>query len=123
MAPPGNLYIVDNSEELRTGSHYLNEWCDLASSFDIATGFFEIGALLELDGQWQKLDKIRILMGGEVTYRTNKALLDAVRARAEDHLDASLEADKRQEDAVRGLHLGPPRRPPRLRFSAPMHED
>ncbi len=103
MAPPGNLYIVDNSEELSTGFHYLNEWCDLATSFDIATGFFEIGALLELDGQWQKLDKIRILMGGEVTYRTNKALLDAVRARAEDHLDASLEVDKNANPFLEGV--------------------
>ena len=32
-------------------------------------GYFEIGALLALDGKWQKLDKIRILMGAEVTHR------------------------------------------------------
>ena len=42
MARNGNIYIVDNSEELSTGFHYLSEWCDLATSFDIATGFFEM---------------------------------------------------------------------------------
>ncbi|SVC10009.1 uncharacterized protein METZ01_LOCUS262863, partial [marine metagenome] len=103
MASRDNLYIIDNSEDLSSGFHYLNEWCDLATSFDIATGFFEIGALLELDGQWQKLDKIRILMGGEVTYRTNKALLDAIRARAEQNLDASLEAEKETNPFLEGV--------------------
>ena len=24
--------------------------------FDIATGYFEIGALIELEGEWQKVD-------------------------------------------------------------------
>jgi len=36
---------------------------EISSAIDIATGFFEIGSLLALDGSWQKLEKIRILMG------------------------------------------------------------
>ena len=32
-----------------------------------SSGYFEIGALLTLDGKWQGLDKIRILMGAEIT--------------------------------------------------------
>ena len=94
MATDNTSYIVDNSDPKNTGLYYLSQWCDLATSFDIATGFFEIGALVELDGQWQKLDKIRILMGDEITHRTKKALLDAVRKQAEEKLDASLEAEK-----------------------------
>jgi hypothetical protein len=46
---------------------------DIARSFDIVTGYYEIGSLLELDGMWQQLEKIRILMGAEVTHRTRAA--------------------------------------------------
>ena len=66
----GDLFIVDNSDADWKVLQYLREWTELAYQFDIATGFFEIGSLLALDNQWQKLDKIRILMGGETTRRT-----------------------------------------------------
>ena len=59
----GDLFIVDNSDSEWKVAHYLIEWCDSARALDIATGYFEIGALLSIDGQWQKLDQIRILMG------------------------------------------------------------
>ena len=61
------LFIVDNSVSGWTGLRYLEEWSSIAKAFDIATGYFEIGALLTLDGKWQALDKIRILMGAEIT--------------------------------------------------------
>jgi superfamily II DNA or RNA helicase len=99
----GDLFIVDNSVEGWSGIRYLREWCDLAKSFDIATGFFEIGSLLALDGKWQGLEKIRILMGGDVTSSTRKALLDMVRDRATQHLDASLEGDKDANPFLRGV--------------------
>jgi hypothetical protein len=57
----GPLFIVDNGASGRNGLDYLREWSELASSIDIATGFFEIGSLLDLDGHWQSFDKIRIL--------------------------------------------------------------
>ncbi len=60
-----DLFIVDNSDDDWKVQNYLREWTDIAHTFDIATGYFEIGALLALDGQWQKLDKLRILMGDE----------------------------------------------------------
>ena len=56
------LFIVDNSVSGWTGIRYLEEWSGIAKAFDIATGYFEIGALLTLDGKWQGLDKIRILL-------------------------------------------------------------
>ncbi len=89
-----DLFIVDNSVSGWTGLRYLEEWSGIAKAFDIATGYFEIGALLALDGKWQPLEKIRILMGAEMTYRTRKALLEAVRSRAVEILDGSIEADK-----------------------------
>jgi len=99
----GDLFIVDNSDEGWKGVRYLRELTELATGFDIATGYFEICSLLDLDGDWQKLDKIRILMGDEITRRTKKALLDAVRARAEESLDRSLDADKEANPFLDGV--------------------
>ena len=60
------LFIVDNSDQDWKVLRYLREWCGLAEGMDIATGYFEIGSLLALDDEWQKVDHIRILMGDEV---------------------------------------------------------
>ncbi len=99
----GDLFIVDNSVSGWTGARYLREWTEIAKSFDIATGFFEIGGLLELDGDWQKLDKVRVLMGAEVTHRTRSSFLPAIRGRAEAILDASLDDEKRSQPFLRGV--------------------
>ncbi len=98
-----DLFIVDNSVSGWTGLRYLEEWTGIAKSFDIATGYFEIGALLALDGKWQGLEKIRILMGAEMTHRTRKALLDAVRTHAVQILDGSIEADKAANPFLHGV--------------------
>ena len=37
------LFIVDNSVSGWTGIRYLEEWSSIAKTFDIATGYFEIG--------------------------------------------------------------------------------
>ncbi|MCY4273479.1 MAG: phospholipase D-like domain-containing protein, partial [bacterium] len=97
----GELFIVDNSVSGWTGLQYLRQWTDIARSFDIATGFFEIGALLALDGQWQQLDKIRILMGDEVSLRTRKAFVEALK-RQLGRLDDSLEAEKASDPFLEG---------------------
>lgn len=76
----GELFIVDNSDENWKGLRYLQDWTEIASAFDVATGFFEIGSLLALDGKWQQLSKIRILMGDEMSARTRQALLDGLKA-------------------------------------------
>jgi superfamily II DNA or RNA helicase len=99
----GPLFIVDNSASGRNGLDYLREWAELASGIDIASGFFEIGALIDLDGHWQKFDKIRILMGDEMSHRTKKALLVAVRQRAEERLDESMESDKERDPFLTGV--------------------
>ena len=89
-----DLFIVDNSASGWTALRYLEEWTGIAKGFDIATGHFEVGALLALDGKWQQLGKIRILMGADTTHRTRKAILDAVRKRAVEMLDSSIESNK-----------------------------
>ena len=98
----GDLFIVDNSEENWKGLKYLEEWTDFSKAFDIATGYFEIGALLALEGRWQNLDKIRILMGDEVTPRTRQALLDGLRDRVTTILNESAEAEKEKNDFLTG---------------------
>ncbi len=98
-----DLFIVDNSVSGWTGIRYLEEWTTIAKSFDIATGYFEIGALLALDGKWQKLDKIRILMGTEMTHRTRKALLEAVRQQSVEALDNSIEINKEGNPFLQGI--------------------
>ena len=97
-----DLFIVDNSDSDWKVKQYLSEWTQIASSFDIATGYFEIGALLALDGEWQKLDKLRILMGDEVSMRTQKALLAGIET-AKKILDNSLEAEKENNDFLTGV--------------------
>ena len=99
----GPLFIVDNGASGRNGLDYLREWSEIAKSVDIATGFFEIGSLLDLDGHWQKFDKIRVLMGDEISHRTKKALLAAVRQRAETRLDDSIDQDKDRDPFLSGV--------------------
>src|SRR5437762_1594120 len=96
------LFIVDNSDEDWKVVRYLHDWCQLSKSFDIATGYFEIGSLLALDGEWQKLDSIRILMGDEVSKRTHVAFAEGLR-KVSLTLDNSLEAEKAKDDFLRSV--------------------
>jgi len=66
---------------------------------DIATGVFEVGSLLLLEGLWQDLDKIRILMGDETTRRTRREILKALLEVSNE----SIEREKERDDALTGL--------------------
>lgn len=98
----GELFIVDNADERWKVQRYLHDWCDIARAFDIATAYFEIGALLALDGQWQRLESLRILMGDEVSRRTRKAF-EAGLAQITSRLDDSIEAAKEEDDFLSGV--------------------
>jgi transposase InsO family protein len=87
------LFIVDNIDGDWKVRSYLSDWCDLSKAIDIATGYFEIGALLYLKEKWQSVDRIRILMGDEVSMRTKKAFAQGLQKVAE-NLDQSIEAEK-----------------------------
>ena len=97
-----DLFIVDNSDEDWKVLSYLAEWSEISSRFDIATGYFEIGSLLALDGKWQKLDQIRILMGDEVSKRTHRAFVEGT-ARVKSQLDDSIEREKLKNDFLTGV--------------------
>ncbi len=97
-----DLFIIDNSDEDWKVRDYLHDWCQLSQSIDIATGFFEIGSLLALDGEWQKVDKFRILMGDEVSLRTKK-VFDQGLENITHRLDSSIETEKENNDFLVGV--------------------
>jgi superfamily II DNA/RNA helicase len=96
------LFIVDNSDDDWKVQRYLHDWCGLSKAIDVATGFFEIGGLLGLGDEWQKVDAIRILMGDEVSRRTRQALAEGIQ-RVKSRLDDSLEAEKEKNDFLTGV--------------------
>ena len=72
------LFIVDNSDTEWKVAKYLHDWCQISSAIDIATAYFEIGSLLALDNEWQKVDQLRILMGDEISKRTKTAFVQGL---------------------------------------------
>lgn len=102
-AAGGDLFIVDNSVSGWTGIKYLEQWTEISTGFDIATGYFELGSLLALDGHWQKLKKIRILMGDETTQRTKRLLLEALKSKAEQAVNSNLEHEKNENPFLKGV--------------------
>ena len=98
-----SAFIVDNRETDLTDKvqGYLEKWCDVSRQFDIATGYFEVGSLSRLDGEWQKLDKIRILMGDEVSKRTKKALVEAITKKLDTSFDE--EKEKHGNEFLKGI--------------------
>ena len=97
-----NLYIVDNSSEDQSVKKYLTEWCSVSKQMDIATGYLEIGGLLTLDTHWQKLDKIRIILGNEVTKRT-KDVIDAAVAAILNKLKNSVDHEQEHNEFLIGV--------------------
>ncbi len=96
------LFIVDNSAEDWKVVRYLRDWCELSKRIDIAAGFFEVGSLLSLDGEWQKLEKIRILMGDQVSRRTRAAFEKALQ-NLNVQLDVSLDHEKLKNHFLQGV--------------------
>ena len=96
------LLIVDNSDDEWKVSTYLRQWAKHSKQIDIATGYFEIGGLLAIDGAWQKVDDIRILMGDTSSTRTRKTLNDALQAQAA-KLDESIEEAKKTNHFLEGV--------------------
>lgn len=94
-----DLFIVDNADSEWNVLRYLTGWCRLSIGLDVASAYFEVGSLLALDGEWQKVDTIRILMGDEVTKRTKSAIAQALATR----LDESLEEQKVRDDFLDGV--------------------
>lgn len=98
------LFIVDNSADDWKALRYLHDWCQISKAIDIATGYFEIGALLGLSQEWQKVDKLRILMGDEVSKRTKKAFEAGLNSISE-RLDRSIELEKEKNHFLTGVSI------------------
>lgn len=96
------LFIVDNSDDDWKAQRYLHDWCQISEQIDVATAYFEIGSLLSLDEAWPKTDKIRILMGDEVSLRTKRAFELGVQAITR-RLNDSIESYKDTDDFLKGL--------------------
>lgn len=94
--------IIDNSTKPKTLQAVLRQWVENSRTLDVATGYFEVGALLALEEGWQNLDNLRILMGDEVSKRTRDALIEGTAA-AQRVLDDSLEREKEKNDFLSGV--------------------
>ena len=90
--------IIDNRNE-NSALEALKRLLPESESLDVASGFFEIGSLLALDGLWQPLKQMRILMGDEMTRRTKLELVNALVTKANE----SVEEAKESDDALTGL--------------------
>jgi superfamily II DNA or RNA helicase len=101
-AKPSELFIVDNSDAEWKVRSYLSDWCEIARAIDVATGYFEIGALLSLKDRWQLVDGFRILMGDEVSYRTKRAFQQGLK-RITEALEESIEDEKEHNDFLEGV--------------------
>jgi len=101
MADNGPVFIIDNRAEEGTEKveEYLGRWCNFSETFDIATGYFEIGALRRMDGQWQKFDKIRILMGDETSKSTKSTILNVINSKLDESFD-------KEKDEERTMNIG-----------------
>lgn len=100
--PHNDLYIVDNSKEPQSVKEYLIDWCKVSKQMDIATGYLEIGGLLALDMHWQKLDKIRIILGNEMTKRT-KDVIDKVVKTMLTHFNDSIDVEHERNEFLVGV--------------------
>jgi superfamily II DNA/RNA helicase len=90
--------IIDNRND-NTVLNALQKLLPSLQKIDIATGIFEVGSLLQLEGLWQQVPEIRILMGNETTKTTKKVIVQALLEKTDD----SIESAKEQDDALTGL--------------------
>lgn len=96
---PGKLpNIIDNQGSI-TLCDAIKQIAQTTKSLDVATGFFELGSLLALDGDWQRIGKIRILLGDALGRRTRRELVEAFRQQNDD----SLELTKSRDDSLTGI--------------------
>ena len=90
--------IIDNRGD-NTVLRALQRLLPSLQKMDVATGVFEVGSLLLLEGLWQDLDRIRVLMGDETTKTTKKVIVEALLKTSND----SIEREKERDDALTGL--------------------
>lgn len=97
--------IIDNREP-NTVLESLKRLLPESKTLDVATGFFEIGSLLSLDGFWNSLEGIRIIMGDETQRRTRKELIENIKRESDESDTRRLGTDlhRRKDRAERTSH-------------------
>lgn len=90
--------IIDNRGENKVLSA-LQQLLPSLRKIDIATGVFEVGSLLQLEGLWQQVPQIRVIMGNETSKTTQKLITQALLEKS----DESIENEKERDDALTGL--------------------
>ena len=90
--------IIDNTGS-NTVLEALKKLLPEAKTLDVATGYFELGSLIALDGYWNSIDGLRVVMGDETTRRTLKELVASISLSNRD----SIELEKEKDDSLTGL--------------------
>ncbi len=90
--------IIDNQGGI-TLRDAVAQIAQTTKNLDVATGFFELGSLLSLEGEWQKIGKIRILLGDAVGRTTRRELLAGFSRGNEE----AMEAQKASDDSLTGI--------------------
>jgi len=90
--------ILDNRNN-NTVLNALQKLLPSLQKLDVATGVFEVGSLLHLEGLWQQVPNIRIMMGNETTKTTRKLIVEALLEKS----DESIENEKERDDSLAGL--------------------
>ena len=90
--------IIDNQGDI-TLRDAIAQIAQITKGLDVATGFFELGSLLSLDGDWQKIGEIRILLGDAAGRKTRAEIVEAF-ARLN---EIALEEHKAFDDSLAGI--------------------
>lgn len=94
----GDQFLIDNSPGRGSVREVLSSWLPEAASLDVATGYFEIGALVELEEHLQSIGSIRILIGGETSRQTSIAIREASEV-----MDVSIGSERQRDPFLTGL--------------------
>lgn len=90
--------IIDNQGEV-TLRDAIAQLAETTRQLDVATGFFELGSLLSLEGKWQRMGSIRIVLGDPASRKTRRELVEAFQRGNEE----SLEQCKERDDTLSGI--------------------
>ncbi|MHC4891957.1 MAG: helicase-related protein [Planctomycetota bacterium] len=97
------IRIVDNSTDASKLEEALRRSMAPGGTLDVATGYFDVGALLALGEGWESLSGMRILLGASSGERTRKLLSDRLRQDASERFRSGLDEERRKDPLLQGL--------------------
>lgn len=97
------LFVVDNQNASTSVMELLQNWSQEAQTLDVATGYFDLRVLFSaLDGYWQSLGRIRILIGDEATTHTLDSL-SALGDKVVEQIHSNIDKAKETDPLLKGL--------------------